>query len=105
MAMVLFKYCLGYPLFLFCDEKVPWVLLKNYEIHPPTLWVLLGMCSIKKYLYPAHNTITSNRDISKTTLGTFFEKTIQARVLRLGSYGRNWALICAKISFCRYLKN
>ena len=46
--MVLFKYCLGWPLFLFCDKKVPWVLFKNYEIHPPTLWVLLGMCSIKK---------------------------------------------------------
>ena len=42
------------------------------------------------FLNLAHNTITirvqtSNRDISKT-LGTFFEKTIQARGLKLGSY-------------------
>ena len=43
---------LGYPLFLFCDKKVPWVLFENYEIHPPTLWVLLGMCSIKKVPAP-----------------------------------------------------
>ena len=56
----------------------------------------------------------------KTTLGTFFEKTIQARGLKLCSYvplmrfyklisgifefffdcfGRKWALRCAKISF------
>ena len=47
-TMVLFKYCLGYPLFLFCDKKVPRVLFENYEIHPPTLWVLLGMCYINK---------------------------------------------------------
>ena len=49
---VLFKYFLGYPLFLFCDKKVPWVLFENYEIHPPTPWVLLGMCSIKKVPAP-----------------------------------------------------
>ena len=35
-----------------CDKKVPWVLFENYEIHPPTLWVLLGMCSIKKVPAP-----------------------------------------------------
>ena len=51
--MVLFKYCLGYPLFLFCDEKVPWIL---FEIHPPTLWVLLGKCSINKVPAPPVST-------------------------------------------------
>ena len=40
------------PLFLFCDKKVPRVLFENYEIHPPTLWVFLGMCSIKKVPAP-----------------------------------------------------
>ena len=50
--------CLGYPLFLFCDKKVPWVLLENYKMHPPTLWVLLGMCSIKKVPAPPANFVT-----------------------------------------------
>ena len=42
----------GTPSFFFMTKKVPWVLFENNEIHPPTLWLLLGMCSIKKVPAP-----------------------------------------------------
>ena len=89
---------------------------------------ILFLVEVMIFLNLAHNTITirvqtSNRDISKT-LGTFFEKTIQARALKLGSYvplmsfyklisgifGKIflWPKIglkmCQNQFFCRYLK-
>ena len=38
------------PYFLW--KKVPWVLFENSKIYPPTIWVILVMCSIKIVLYP-----------------------------------------------------
>ena len=46
--MVLFKYS-----FVFVTKKNHGYFSKIMKYtHPPTLWDLLGMCSIKKYLHP-----------------------------------------------------
>ena len=47
---------------------------------------ILFLAEVMNFLNLAHNTITIRVQTLKTTLGTFFEKTIQARGLKLGSY-------------------
>ena len=39
----------------FWDKKSTMILFENFKKHPPTPWVLLGLCSIKKVPAPAGN--------------------------------------------------
>ena len=101
----LFLHPWPYPLFLFCDKKVPWVLFENYEIHPPTLWVLLGMCSIKK------RRTLSNRggDLAPQLTGAANEASSSAlnrlkQCVRRAAEGGGWVQAVEPLEICRVFR-